>query len=90
MCPGVQRNIGFLEVSARLKGITGKKFLVQADRIKGGVTKEGVKPYQRMGSEKVLESRDQEPCVMDGFVLIRKIGFFINGNFGMLLKKTLL
>lgn len=34
MCPGVQRNIGFLEVAASPKGITGKKFLVQADRIK--------------------------------------------------------
>lgn len=28
MYPGVQRNIGFLEVSASSKGITGKKFLV--------------------------------------------------------------
>lgn len=88
MCPGVQRNIGFLEVPARPKGITGKKFLVQADRIKGGITKEGVRPYQRMRSKKVLKGRNQEPCVMDGFVLIRRIGFLINGNFGMLLKES--
>ena len=88
MCPGVQRNIGFLEVPAITKGIPGKKFLVQADRIKGGVTKEGVRPDQRMCSEKVLKSRNQEPCVMDRFVLIRRIGFLRNGNFRMLLKES--
>ncbi len=89
MCPGVQRNISFLEVQPGSKGITGKKFLIQSDGIKGNAAKECVRLNQRMCSEKVLESMTQKPCIMNGFVFIRRIGFLFNGNFRTLFKESL-
>lgn len=89
MCPGVQRNISFLEVQSSPKGITGKKFLIQADGIKGRVAQESVRPNQRMCKEKVLKRRNEEPCVMNRFVFIRGIRFLINGNSRVLFKESL-
>lgn len=71
------------------KGITGKKFLIQADGIKGRVAKEGVRVGQRMRSEKVLGSRNRKPCNVNGFVFIKGTEFLIYGNCGVLFKESL-
>lgn len=90
MCSGVQRNISFLEIQPGSKGITEKKFLIQADGIKGRVAKERVRPEPRMCSEKVQESKNQKPCFVNGFVFIRRIGFFSMVISGCFSKKILL
>ena len=43
-----------------------------------------------MRGKKILQGRNQQPCVMDRFILVRGIGFLFNDDFGMPVKESLI
>ena len=67
----------------RTEGITGKKVTVEAYGIKSGIAKEGFGVDEGMGSEKIFQGGDEQPCIMDGFIFIRGSGFLFEDNLRM-------
>lgn len=43
-----------------------------------------------MGGKKVLERGDEKSCIMDVFIFIREVRFFIYNNFRMFIKELLI
>lgn len=77
-------------MAARTEGVTGKQLPVKNGRIERRITEEGIGIDEWMSPEKVLKSGNEKPCIVDGFILIGGVGFFIYLNFGMLMKEILI
>lgn len=86
---GIQGDICFIKVPATAKGIARQKALINFHGIKSGIAQKCFWFQERMGLEQINQGRDQEPCIMNGFVLIRGIRFLFNFDFGMLLEVVL-
>lgn len=72
------------------ESITGKQELIEHYGVKGSVAEKSFRVNQRMGTEKILKRGYEKPCVMDGFIFIGRVRFFLNDDFGMVLEKVLI
>ena len=74
-------------VNVCTKGAAGKELFIKCGGVKGGVSQKSFRIEKRMGSKEILEGGDEQPCVMDRFVLIWGIGFLIHRDFRMFVKE---
>ena len=77
-----------VSVRVSAKGVTGRKFLIKPYRIKSRIPKKCFWADEGVSREKILQSGDEEPGIMDGLIFIRGIRFFINQDIGMLIKEV--
>jgi len=95
MRPRIKRNISFgkmkpITTVIRAKSISSKQLFIKIGCVKGRISQKSFGVDKRMLFKEILQGRYQQPCIMYGFILIRRIRFFIYNNLWMLLEKILI
>ena len=84
----VKRDVGLAEVFMFAIGVTCKETFVNIRRIKRRVSQKDFWIDQEMRLEEIEKSGNEQPCIANGLVLVRRPGLFPDGDLPVIFEES--